>query len=374
MSSVLIVDDSTTDRALFRTILSRVGYTVHEIAKGREALAKAREVRPHAIILDVNLVDTDGHTVCRALRADPEVGSIPVLMLTVRDDEADVLAGLEAGADDYVAKDSPEVIFLARVRRLVQYRQMSMVAVLNEQLVQVGRLLAGIVHEIRGPLSVIRGSAELMRLQLEPSDPHLQWIEPILRNAQLLQIRLEHLMATVRGGPAKVEVLDVAPLAREAADLFLKGTDPRGHHVAIETDFAPELPCVKADAGRLIQVFLNLFGNAHEAITEARAEGHITLRAFPYRDLERDWVKIEVADDGPGIPDAYLERIFEPFFTTKETGSGYGLYLASEILHEQKGRLTVNNRPAGGACFTVWLTPVPAAEPEKPPTATAAAS
>ncbi len=73
-------------------------------------------------------------------------------MLTVRDNDADVLAGLEAGADDYVAKDADPAIVLARVRRLIQFRQLATVAVLNEHLVQVGRLLAGIVHEIRGPL------------------------------------------------------------------------------------------------------------------------------------------------------------------------------------------------------------------------------
>src|SRR4051812_29831402 len=295
MSSVLIVDDSMTDRALFRTILTRAGYTVHEVSKGREAVARAREVRPHAIILDVNLVDTDGHTVCRALRADPDAANVPVLMLTVRDNEDDVLAGLEAGADDYVAKDSPPEIVLARVRRLVQYRQMTMVAVLNENLVQIGRLLAGIVHEIRGPLAVIRGSAELMRLQVASNDPHLQWIEPILRNAQVLQVRLEHLMATVRSGPAKVEVLDVAPVIREAADLFLKGTDPRGHQVAIASDFVEPLRPVRADAGQLILLFLNLFGNAHEAIADTRQQGHITVRAFSHRDTDREWVKVEVA-------------------------------------------------------------------------------
>jgi signal transduction histidine kinase len=107
---------------------------------------------------------------------------------------------------------------------------------------------------------------------------------------------------------------------------------------------------------------LNLFGNAHEAITEAGRQGHITLRAFPYRDLDREWVKLEVADDGPGIPEAFIERVFEPFFTTKVTGTGYGLYLASEILREQGGRLTVNNHPGGGACFTVWLATAPAPE------------
>ena len=134
----------------------------YEVSKGGEAVEKAREVRPHIIILDVNLPDMNGLAVCRAIRADREITGVPVLMLTVRDDDTDVLAGLEAGADDYVAKDSAGAIVLARVRRLIQFRQMSSMAMLNQQLVQVGRLLAGIVHEIRGPLAVIRGSAELL--------------------------------------------------------------------------------------------------------------------------------------------------------------------------------------------------------------------
>jgi signal transduction histidine kinase len=359
MGAVLLVDDNPGDRALFRTILQRAGYTVHELAKGRDAPARAKEVRPHAIVLDVNLPDTDGHAVCRALKSDPEVCGVPVLMLTVRDNDRDVLAGLEAGADDYVAKDSDPQIVLARVRRLIEFRQLATVAVLNEHLVQVGRLLAGIVHEIRGPLAVIRGSAELMRLHLTADDPNLQWVDPILRSAQLLQVRLEHLMATVRSGPARVQTVELAPLVREAADLFLKGTDPRGCPVAVETSCEPDLPTVRVDPGRLIQVFLALLGNAHEAISHARQGGSIHIHAFTSRDEGKEWVTITVTDDGPGIPEKYLPRIFDPFFTTKEKGSGYGLYLASEILKEQDGRLTACNSPGGGACFTVWLTPAP---------------
>jgi signal transduction histidine kinase len=355
MSAVLIVDDNAADRALFRNILSRAGYTVHELSKGRDTLARAREIRPEAIVLDVNLVDTDGHAVCRALRADREFAVVPILMLTVRDDDQDVLAGLDAGADDYVAKDAPGEIFLARVRRLIQYRRMATAAVLNDHLVQVGRLLAGIVHEIRGPLAVIRGSAELMRLHLLPDDPHQQWVDPILRNAQLLQVRLEHLMATVRSGPMVLETLEIAPVVREAADLFLKGTDPRGCRVALETRFEGALPPVRANAGRLILSLLNLFGNAHEAISAARTEGRITVWTRTGHDQGRDWVEIDVADDGPGISEAHLDRIFEPGFTTKETGSGFGLYFASVSLREQDARLTVCNGPDGGACFTVWL-------------------
>src|SRR5262249_48290632 len=159
--------------------------------------------------------------------------------------------------DDYVAKDAAGEIFLARVRRLVRYRQMATVAALNEQFVQVGKLLAGIVHEIRGPLSVIRGNAELMKLTLGDGHEAPQWIEPIIRNARPLQVRLEHLMATVRGGPAVLQLQEIAPLVREAADLFQKGVDPRSGRVAVAHECAGGLPPVRADAGRMIQVFLN---------------------------------------------------------------------------------------------------------------------
>ena len=79
MAAVLIVDDSSADRALLRTILGREGYTVYEVAKGRDALKKAREVRPHIVILDVNLPDISGLDVCRAIRADNEIAGLPVL-------------------------------------------------------------------------------------------------------------------------------------------------------------------------------------------------------------------------------------------------------------------------------------------------------
>jgi len=363
MGAVLIVDDNSADRALFRTILTRAGYAVHEASRGRDTVARVKELRPHAIVLDVNLPDTDGHTVCRELKADIETAGVPVLMLTVRDNDADVLAGLEAGADDYVAKDSAPEIVLARVRRLIQFRRLASVAVLNEQLVQVGRLLAGIVHEIRGPLAVIRGSAELMRLQAPANDPSQQWVEPILRSAKLLQVRLEHLMATVRSGSSILEVADPGPIVTEATELFTRGTDPRGAKVTVVCTSDERLPKVKIDCGRLIQVLLSLLGNAHEAIVQSGIGSRVLIHIGSVNVDGSDWLTISVTDNGPGIPEDYLERIFEPFFTTKESGTGYGLYLASEILKEMKGRLTVSNGPEGGACFTIWL---PASAEESP--------
>jgi signal transduction histidine kinase len=354
--TVLIVDDSSADRAFFRTILERAGYEVHEVALGSETLARTLEMRPHIIVLDVNLPDLNGFDICRALRADPQVAGIPVLMLTVRhDDDTDVLAGLEAGADDYVAKDAAPELILARVSRLVQYRQLAALAMLNRQLVQVGRLLAGIIHEIRGPLSVIRGSAELLRMNLAPECEDLQWVDSILRGTQLLQMRLDHLMSTVRVGPSQLQAIDIAPILHESVDLFVKGLPPSDRGIKMQVECSGDVPPVLADPGRLLQVLIDLLSNAHQAISMAAKGGKIQVGAQGVEEDQTRWVKITVSDDGPGIPEVYLSRIFEPFFTTKEAGTGYGLSLASEILREQGGRLTASNNAAGGACLSAWL-------------------
>ncbi len=313
-------------------------------------------------MLAVSLPDVSGYDVCRALKAATDTCGIPVLMLTARDNDAEVVAGLQAGADDAITKDSAPAIVLARVRRLIEFRRLATLAVLNEHLVQVGRLLAGIVHEIRGPLSVIRGSADLLSMQLGDDDERSQWIDPIVRNARLLQVRLEHLMAAVRHGSGASQTIEPTPLIQESVDLFVKGTDPRGAKVKVELHAAPGLPLVRVDAGRLIQILLALLGNAHEAILGTQTGGRIDVRAECTSAEGTDWVTIAVADDGPGIPASHRQRIFEPFFTTKEKGSGYGLYMASEMAKEQHGHLTVDNAAERGAVFKVWLPAVAAEE------------
>ena len=125
---------------------------------------------------------------------------------------------------------------LGRVRRLIQFRQMSSMAMLNQQLVQVGRLLAGIVHEIRGPLAVIRGSAELLQLGVQQSDESRQWIEAILRNAQVLQLRLDHLMAAVRNSSSDVQFIDLPSLLQESVQLFVKGLPANQRMIQVQTD------------------------------------------------------------------------------------------------------------------------------------------
>ncbi len=367
MSAVLFVGGDPSDRALFRADLGESGLTIHDAATCHEALELARQARPHLIVLEASRPGVDFRGICRSFRDDPAVGAIPILLVMELVDTTTIVAGLDAGADECVARGSGAEIIRHRVLRMIQARQLANVAALNQHFVQLGRLLAGIVHEIRGPLSVIRGSAELMQVQLDIDDPGRQWIDPIIRNAQILQARLEYLMAGVRGKPACLAAIDVGPLIREAADLFLKGHNPWGGRVMIEMDFDTRLPAVQGDAGRLLQVFLSLIGNASEAVRTGEGDAHIHIRACGAGDRGRDWVRVDIEDNGPGILPDHLPRVFEPFFTTKKGGSGFGLYLASEILKEQGGYVTATNLPEGGACFSIWLAPAGTAAMDSTP-------
>ena len=167
---------------------------------------------------------------------------MPVLMLTVRDDDTDVLAGLEAGADDYVAKDSAGAIVLGRVRRLIQFRQMSSMAMLNQQLVQVGRLLAGIVHEIRGPLAVIRGSAELLtipnprRAKITSGSTRSSATRSCFSCGSTIWWRR---CATVR---RDAQIIELPPLLREAVQLFVKGLPPGDRKIEVEIACDDQFP------------------------------------------------------------------------------------------------------------------------------------
>ena len=353
-AAILVVDPVDCERAALREILSRAGYTVHETRVLAEVVDDANRVRPHLIILGRSLSEEEETALCRAIRGVAAIAATPVLIMSAAHAHSIVLAGRGAGADDYVVYDSAPELILARVRRLIHDRKMAGLAMLDRQLVQVGRLLAGIVHEIRGPLSVIRGSAELLRLSLDKRPDDLQWVDSILRGASLLQLRLEHLMGAVRTGPMQMQPIDVASLLTETVDLFVRGLPPNQRQITVKADCNAAFQ-VRGDAGRLMQVLFDLLTNAHQAIVSSGREGGVVVKTCAVCEKDAELVRIDVVDDGPGVPDVYLQRIFEPFFTTREGGSGYGLFLASEICRDLGGRLEASNNPGGGACFSVLI-------------------
>lgn len=121
--SLLVVEDEKDIQELLRVNLVKGGYAVSCVYDGEEALVKVREARPALILLDLMLPGIDGLSVCRALKADPATASIPVIMLTARGEESDIVIGLELGADDYMTKPFAPRILLARIKAVLRRAQ-----------------------------------------------------------------------------------------------------------------------------------------------------------------------------------------------------------------------------------------------------------
>lgn len=236
----------------------------------------------------------------------------------------------------------------------------------SEKLSALGELLAGVAHELNNPLSVVVGHS--LMLQEEVEDPALvKRTERISAAAERCARIVKTFLAMARQRPAKLELTSINSVIETALDVAGYGLRSAG--VTIDTQLADDLPPVKADADQLAQVFANLIVNAENVLARKGAEGKLTLTTRMGRGGKN--VVIEVADNGPGIPEAIRARIFEPFFTTKDVGEGTGIGLAfcHRIVEAHNGQISVSAAPGGGAMFAIRLAArraeAPTEEPEE---------
>src|SRR5512137_61162 len=220
----------------------------------------------------------------------------------------------------------------------------------SEKLATVGRLAAGVAHEVGNPLGAVSGYAELARGCLQPdADPRLRdALERIAAAADRIDRIVRDLLDFARPAPLEVRAVSVAH-ALDAA-LRLAAVQARFRGVEVEIRLPEDLPPVLADERHLSQVFLNLLLNAGDAMG---GEGQV--RAAARRSGDR--VVVEVSDSGPGIAAEDLPRIFDPFFTTKEPGQGSGLGLAicHSVVESLGGTIDVASPHGGGATFVLRL-------------------
>jgi two-component system, NtrC family, sensor kinase len=230
----------------------------------------------------------------------------------------------------------------------------------SERLATVGRLAAGLAHEIGNPLGAISGYVEVARVRLPPgADPDLvAAVGRIAEAAARIDRTLRDLLDFARPAPPRLAPLPLAGVLDTA--VRLARVQARFRHVEVEVLLPPGLPPALADEHQLSQVLLNLLLNAGDAM---RGEGRVVLSAEAV--AEGRAVELSVADAGPGIAPEHLARLFDPFFTTKEPGEGTGLGLAisHRIVESLGGTLTAANGPRGGAVFRLRL---PAAAPGGP--------
>ena len=230
----------------------------------------------------------------------------------------------------------------------------------------VGRLAGGVAHDFNNILSVVLSYAQMICEDLEPEAPLRDDVEEIRRAAMRAVALTRHLLAFSRKEVFEPRLLDVNDVIAEAEKLLrrLLGAD-----IELTLRTTSDVARIMADPGQIEQILMNLAVNARDAmphggtltIGTANVELDDVGAGSPLGARPGAYVELTVRDTGIGMTPDTQARIFEPFFTTKESGTGYGLYLASEILREQGGLLTVANGPEHGACFTVWLPT--AAEP-----------
>jgi signal transduction histidine kinase len=227
----------------------------------------------------------------------------------------------------------------------------------SERLASVGRLAAGIGHEIGNPIAAIMGMQELLLAGDLPKETELDFLARMKKETERIHTVLRDLLDFARPEqpPASLATPPApADVALVVDDVFaLVEPQKTFRDIAVEKDVAADLPKVALPAPRLTQVLLNLMLNAADAISATRKSGKIAVRARA--DGER--VRIEVEDDGPGIARDIRGSLFEPFVTTKDVGAGTGLGLAvcRGLVEATGGTIALDPDHAPGARFVVTL-------------------
>jgi two-component system NtrC family sensor kinase len=218
-----------------------------------------------------------------------------------------------------------------------------------EKLASLGRMAAGVAHEINSPLTGIVTFAHLMLKRIPPEKKmDREDLEVIIEQAERCSRIIKGLLGFSRAIPSEKTEIDINATIRQTIDIIRN--QAKFHNVKIHLDLDPELPRVRGDASQLQQVYMNLMINAADAMND-RGEVHIATREVS--DNGKSFVEIEFTDTGPGIPEEYLGKLFEPFFTTKPVGKGTGLGLAVShgIIKKHGGYIRVKSSPGKGTSF-----------------------
>jgi signal transduction histidine kinase len=357
---ILVVDDSPDNVFLIKTILEEEGYTISTAENGISALAELKASPCDLVLLDLMMPGMDGYEVTKHIRGDMKLPQyIPILLITAHD-APNVAHGLDLGADDFIRKPVTVDELLARVRSLLRLKHS--MDERDEIALQREDFVSRLTHDLRTPL--VAADRMLMLFQqgaLGTLSPQMQEVIAIMARSNinlltmvntLLEVyRFEAGRKTLAFQPVNLgqlleEVIgELAPLAQDKT-------------LSLNLDLTEGSNIVMGDRLELYRLFTNLIGNAIK-FTEA---GSITIRFTSQRQFSEksnsvDYIRIEIADTGPGIPPEEQATIFERFRqgSHKSSGSGLGLYLARRIVEAHQGIILLNSELGKGSVFIVLL-------------------
>ena len=343
---VLIVADQPDLRAYLRRLLA-AHWAVETVTNREEAIAAIRAAPPALILAESAMPGREGGEIVRALRGDPAMAAVPVVLLAGRLDMEGTVGGLEAGADDVLPLPFFERELLARIQAHIHLAHLRRQAqALREEFV------AAAAHDLRTPLTSIQIGLGLLDVETMGLSPDARGVlDAVRRNAQRLAIHVGDLVAANQLSADLLQIqpepLDLRDVAREAVlavqPLF------REKEQRVESMLPRPLP-IWGDARRLEQALVDLLVNAHR-YTPNGALVTIGERAAA------TGAHLVVSDTGPGIPAGELERIFERHRRLEPGygGSGLGLSIARSLIDLHGGRIWAESPPGQGAQFHITL-------------------
>lgn len=249
-----------------------------------------------------------------------------------------------AERDSHISDSEGNIIGTVKVfQDLSEITELKTIIQNKERLAVVGEMAATIAHEIRNPLGGIRGFASFLKQDLPPDDPRQRYVEKIMQGIHSIELIVNDLLEYTRPIELKKEVADLRELFHETIE-FLSIENKK---VEINIQCQPNI-VVYLDKRKMIQVFTNILTNSIQSIEK---HGKITI----FAELENKYVRIDITDNGCGIPPEILPKIFSPFFTTKEKGTGLGLALCVKIIEAHEGQIKVFSRVGEGTTIKLWL-------------------